>query len=33
MFDLKEEGIYIPNTKVMRNYSETVDCYLYPVGA
>ena len=32
MFDLEEEGIYIPNTKVMRNYLESLNYTLKPIS-
>ena len=31
MFDLDEEDIYIPNTKVMRNYLESLNYTLKPM--
>ena len=31
MFDLEEEDIYIPNTKVMRNYLESLNYTLKPI--
>lgn len=33
MFDLEEEDIYIPNTKVMRNYLESLNYALKPICA
>lgn len=32
MFDLEEEDIYIPNTKVMRNYLESLNYTLKPLS-
>ena len=32
MFDLEEEGIYIPNTEVMRNYLEGLNYKLTPIS-
>ncbi len=32
MFDLEEEGIYIPNTKVIRNYLESLNYTLKPIS-
>lgn len=33
MFDLEEEDIYIPNTKVMRNYLESLNYTLKPISS
>ena len=33
MFDLEKEDIYIPNTKVMRNYLESLNYTLKPISS
>lgn len=33
MLDLEEEDIYIPNTKVMRNYLESLNYILKPISS